>query len=136
MLDLAADDLADLYAVDAVHEMPFLIPWLPERLSGREEVRAAYRAAWARLDADIQEVRDVAVHAGADSEVIIVEQVMAGVLRSTGQRFEFPSVVVLRVRDGEIVHARDYTDGLGVARSLGRLPAVARALGQPAADPA
>ncbi|MFI0715123.1 YybH family protein [Streptomyces inhibens] len=46
MLDKSADDLADLYAPDAVHEFPFLFPSVPERYEGREEVRAGYRAAW------------------------------------------------------------------------------------------
>ncbi|MEU2780190.1 hypothetical protein ABZ646_47280, partial [Streptomyces sp. NPDC007162] len=46
MLDKSADDLADLYAVDAMHEFPFLFPGMPERYQGREEVRAGYRAAW------------------------------------------------------------------------------------------
>jgi hypothetical protein len=31
MLHLSADDLADLYAVHAVHEFPFLVPGRPER---------------------------------------------------------------------------------------------------------
>lgn len=128
MIDLSADDLADLYAVDAIHELPFLFPGLPRQLAGREKIRAAYRAAWAAFDGQPEAVRDVAVHATADDEVIIVEQVLTGILRSTGRPFEFPSAVVMRVRDGKIIHARDYMDGLGVARALGRLPAVVRAL--------
>ncbi|MDQ0681224.1 putative Zn-dependent protease with MMP-like domain [Streptomyces achromogenes] len=31
MLDKCADDLADRYAVDAVHEFPFFFPGMPER---------------------------------------------------------------------------------------------------------
>ena len=38
-------------------------------------------------------------------------------------------VLVLRVRDGKIIHVRDYMDGLGVAHATGRLPAVVRAPG-------
>lgn len=131
MIDMSADDLADLYAADAVHEVPFLFPGMPDRFEGREQVRAAYRAAWAASDAQPQAVREVGVHSCADSEVLIVEQVVSGVLRSTGQPFEFPGVLVLRVRDGEITHVRDYMDGLGVAHALGRLPAVVAALTQP-----
>ena len=36
------------------------------------------------------------------------------------------------LQDGEIVHVRDYMDGLGVAHAMGRLPAVAAALDRPA----
>lgn len=128
---MSADDLADLYAADAVHELPFLFPGMPDRLEGREQVRAAYRAAWAASDAQPQAVREVAVHASTDSEVLVAEQVVSGVLRSTGRRFEFGGVLVLSVRNGQITHARDYMDGLGVARALGRLPAVLQALAQP-----
>lgn len=131
MIDMSADDLANLYAADAVHEVPFLFPGMPDRFEGREQVRAAYRAAWAASDAQPQAVREVGVHSCADSEVLIVEQVVSGVLRSTGQPFEFPGVLVLRVRDGEITHVRDYMDGLGVAHALGRLPAVVAVLTQP-----
>ena len=42
MLHLSADELADLYAVDAVHEFPFLAPGRPTHYRGREEVRAGY----------------------------------------------------------------------------------------------
>ncbi|MGP3922345.1 hypothetical protein [Streptomyces sp. 8N616] len=45
MLDKSADNLADLYAANAVHEFPFLFPGMPDRYQGREEVRAGYRAA-------------------------------------------------------------------------------------------
>ncbi len=32
MYDKSADDLADLYTEDAVHEFPFSVPGLPPRL--------------------------------------------------------------------------------------------------------
>ncbi|MEW2402366.1 nuclear transport factor 2 family protein [Streptomyces sp. NPDC046862] len=144
MLDKSADDLADLYAADAVHEFPFLFPGMPERLRGREEIRAGYRAAWGASPARPQEIHDVVVHRSTDPEVITVEQVVSGTVTTTrqagqvgeagqagqaGQAFSFPGLLVLRVRDGLIVHARDYMDGLRVAHTMGRLTAVAAALG-------
>lgn len=129
MIDKSADDLADLYAVDAVHELPFLFPGLPERFEGREQVRATYRAAWAASDAKPEEVRTEAVHSCADGAVLVVEQVVSGVRQSTGEPFEFAGVLVLHLRGGKITHVRDYLDGLGVARAMGRLPAVVAALG-------
>lgn len=128
MVDKSADDLADLYAADAVHELPFLFPGMPERFEGSEQVRAAYRAAWAASDAQPHEVREVDVHSCAGGAVLVVEQIVSGVRQSTGEPFEFAGVLVLRVRDGRIVHVRDYMDGLGVARAMGRLPAVVAAL--------
>jgi len=129
MLDWSADDLADLYAVDAVHEFPFLFPGMPERYQGREEVRAGYRAAWGTSPARPTEIRDVVVHDSTDPEVITVEQVVTGTVTTTGRPFSFPGLLVIRVRDGLIVHVRDYMDGLRVAHTMGRLPAVATSLG-------
>ena len=60
--------------------------------------------------------------------MLVAEQVVSGVIRSTGRQFEFPGLLILRVRDGQIIHARDYMDGLGVAHAMTRLPAVIAAL--------
>ncbi|MFF4407501.1 nuclear transport factor 2 family protein [Streptomyces sp. NPDC001262] len=46
----------------------------------------------------------------------------------TGRAFAFPGLLVIRVRNGRIVHVRDYMDGMGVPRGLGRLTAVAAGL--------
>ncbi|MFI9361222.1 nuclear transport factor 2 family protein [Kitasatospora sp. NPDC053057] len=128
MLDLDADALADLYAEDGVHEFPFLFPGMPERYRGREEVRAGYRAAWGASEARPQEIREVAVHPGADPEVLTVEQLVIGTVASTGKEFTLPGLLVLRARAGQLAHVRDYMDGLGVARAMGRLAAVAARL--------
>ncbi|MEU6587857.1 nuclear transport factor 2 family protein [Streptomyces sp. NPDC046881] len=128
MLDKSADDLADLYAVDAVHEFPFLFPGMPERYQGREEVRAGYRAAWGASPAQPKEIHEVAVHGSTDPEVIVVEQIVSGTVTTTGRSFSFPGLLVIRVRNGRIVHVRDYMDGLGVAHAMDRLTAVTASL--------
>ncbi|MFJ5118589.1 nuclear transport factor 2 family protein [Kitasatospora sp. NPDC088548] len=98
MLDKSADDLADLYAVDAVHEFPFLSPGMPARYQGSEEVRAGYRAAWGASPVQPREIHEVAVHESTDPEVITVEQVVTGTVATTGQTFSVPGLLVLRVR--------------------------------------
>ncbi|MEV4755059.1 nuclear transport factor 2 family protein [Micromonospora sp. NPDC049559] len=119
MLDKSADDLADLYAEDALHEFPFLFPRMPRRYRGREEVRAGYRAAWGATPARLEEIRGVVVHETADPEVIVVEQEVAGTLSTTGQPFAAAGLLVLRVRDGRLTHVRDYLDGVALLASLG-----------------
>ncbi len=42
--------------------------------------------------------------------------------------FAVPCVFVVRVRDGQVVESRDYADHVGIARALGRLEPLARAL--------
>lgn len=119
MLDLDADALADLYAPDAVHEFPFAFPGMPPRFEGREAIRAGYRAAWGAATSGPEEIRDVVVHesgAGVEGEeVLVVEQVVVAAA------FRVPGLLVLRAREGRLVHVRDYMDGLGVARATGRV---------------
>ncbi|MFF5538661.1 hypothetical protein ACFY71_40490 [Streptomyces cinerochromogenes] len=60
--------------------------------------------------------------------MLTVEQTVSGTVTTTGASFGFPGLLVLRVCDGHITHVRDYMDGLRVAHTLGRLPAVVDSL--------
>jgi uncharacterized protein len=117
MLHKSADALADLYAEDAVHEIPFAVPGFPPRFEGREAIRAAYRAMWDKSPALIERVDSVAVYQATDPEVVVVEQVAVGGMGPGGPRFSMPGLLVLRVRDGLIVQCRDYMDGLALSRA-------------------
>ncbi|MFF4473365.1 nuclear transport factor 2 family protein [Streptomyces sp. NPDC001599] len=119
MLDKSADDLADLYAVDAVHEFPFTAPGFPGHFEGREAVRSGYRAAWGASPARVEEVREVAVHETARPGVIVAEHVVVGAVPAARTGFTVPGLLVLHVRDGLIARARDYMDGFGVAAARG-----------------
>ena len=121
------DAVAELYAVDAVHEFPFLFPGVTD-YHGREEVRAGYRAAWEQSPARTEKVVEVAVHEGRDPELLTAERLFEGTISTTGKTFSVPSILVLRVRHGLIVHARDYMDGLGTAKAMGALEWVVSAL--------
>ncbi|MGV5032325.1 nuclear transport factor 2 family protein [Streptomyces sp. NRAIS4] len=115
MLDKSPDDLADLYAMDAVHEFPFVSPGFPPRYEGREAVRAGYRAAWGASPAQVLEVRRIAAYETADPDVIIAEHVVVGTLTTKATRFTVPGLLILHVRNGMITRVRDYMDGSGVA---------------------
>lgn len=111
MLRKSADALADLYAADGLHEFPFggLPPY-----RGREEVRAGYRASWGTSPAEVREVRRLALHRTEDPEVVVVEQ---NVHVTVGERpITVPGLLVLRIRNGEIVHTRDYMDTSAVTQ--------------------
>lgn len=116
MLESDADALAGLYAVDGVHEFPFAVPGLPGRFTGREEIRAGHRALWDGGGARVTEIRDVVVHRSTDPEVLTAEHTVAGTLEPGSRPFRLAGLLVLRVRDGRLVHVRDYLDGLGLAR--------------------
>ncbi|MER6144878.1 nuclear transport factor 2 family protein [Streptomyces sparsogenes] len=128
MLAKSADDLADLYAVDARHEFPFLFPGLPACFHGREEIRAGYRAMWGATPVEAETIRDVVVHETAEDGTVVVEQTVVGTVATTGRSVAVPGILVLRIRDGLIVHTRDYMDGLGVATATDRLPDLVAAL--------
>ncbi|MEW9554378.1 nuclear transport factor 2 family protein [Nonomuraea sp. NPDC050783] len=110
MLHKSPDELAGLYAEDGRHEFPFggLAP-----LAGREAVRAGYRAMWGASPFQAEEVRRVALHHTRDPEVVIVEQVTR--VRAGERSIAVPGLLVLRIRNGEIVHTRDYMDTGAVA---------------------
>ncbi len=126
MYDVCADDLAALYAEDAVHEFPLLFPGMPPRLIGREQIRATYRAAWAAASSvvTLEAIRNVVIHETNDPEVIVVEQEVTGAVSTTGRRIDAWGVLVMRVRDGSLLHVRDYLDALRINHALGRLPAI------------
>jgi uncharacterized protein len=128
MLGKNADALAELYAVDGVHEFPLLSPFFPQRLNGREEIRKRYGAVWGASPIRIVEIREVAVHETGDPQVIVAEAEFTAEATGTGKTFVLAFAVVMRVEDGLIVHLRDYMDALGAAFALDRLPVLVEAL--------
>jgi ketosteroid isomerase-like protein len=112
-------ELADLYAEDAVVEHP-LRPSAGSRLVGRRVI-ADHFAAAARIELH---ARDVVVHETTDPEVIVAEFTYDG---SAGRAFTSANIQVLRVRDGLILHSRDYHDHLRIAAATGGLDELAKA---------
>jgi hypothetical protein len=115
------DGLLDLYAADLVIEMPFAPPGVPVTSDG-----AAFRArikgmAGARpWNFDVADV--LRVHDTADPEVIVAEFTLRGTVTATGAPLALSYAMVITVRDGKIVHSRDYGNPLTTSAALGRLP--------------
>ncbi|HEY2707892.1 MAG TPA: nuclear transport factor 2 family protein [Caulobacteraceae bacterium] len=117
----SADDLAELYAEDAVHEFPFTHTD-KTTLHGRERIRARYRAAWDSMPATVRAASNLIVHRMAEGETTVAEFDLTLENTSTHLQFVASTVVVMRVRDGAIAHLRDYTDNLTLERGLGLPP--------------
>ena len=102
--------------------MPFAAePLYPDRIqTTREELRARFRAGTAVRR--YQRLSDVVIHETADPEVVIAEYQLHGELLEQGEPFAQRFVMVMTVRDGQIVHTRDYTNPITGARLLGKLP--------------
>jgi ketosteroid isomerase-like protein len=114
------DRLAELYADDAVVEIPFAGPG-GARVTGRDEVQAHFTAAARgplRFTAE-----HVVIHRTDDPEVVVSEFDYSGRTATTGKPFRFRNIQVLRVRDGRIVESRDYHDHQAIARALDPNPA-------------
>jgi ketosteroid isomerase-like protein len=121
-------DMADFYAPEVVIEMPFAVAGLyPARIeTTREELRARFRAGAAVRR--YRELRDVIIHETADPGVVIAEYRLDGELTESADPFSLRFVMVMTIRDGQIVHTRDYTDPIAGARVLGRVPQLLAAL--------
>ena len=115
----SAEDMSRLYAVDAVHEFPFTRPGVPSRLEGREEIVSFMAASWSAGPLKYESYRTIALHDTSDPDTIIVEQEALGTSAPAG-RFALPNIIVLTVRDGQIVHLRDYVNVLAAAAAAGR----------------
>jgi hypothetical protein len=121
-------DMADFYAPEIVIEMPFAPAGLhPARLeTTREELRARFRAGTAARR--YRDLRDVVIHETADPGVVIVEYGLDGEMTESAEPFSLRFVMVMTIRDGQIVHTRDYADPIAGARALGRVPQLLAAL--------
>src|SRR6266700_1640494 len=110
----SADDMTRLYAVDAVHEFPFMRPDVPSRLEGRDEIVNWIAAGWNAYPLKYERYRTLAIYDTSDPETIIVEQETLGTSASTGE-FALPSIIVLTARNGQITRLRDYVNILAAA---------------------
>ncbi len=107
---------------DVVVESPFAPPGQPKRYEGREEFLSSTRESRETLPVRFEEVRRRAMHETTDPEVYVFEYDLVGTVLPSGKRASAAFVVVARIRDGLIVHWREYGDTLAMAEALGQLP--------------
>jgi uncharacterized protein (TIGR02246 family) len=121
VLDNSPDGIADLFAPDGLFEYGFTVPGMPERMAGREEVRRVLRGMLGRFR--FEQYQNVRIHQATDPEILVIEHEIAGTIVATGRPHVMSYIYVLRVRDGQIAHLRDYADLLAAAELTGGLPA-------------
>jgi uncharacterized protein len=111
---------ADCFAEHAVLVMPFAPPGMPRRIEGRDAIRALleprYRAS-RESGRRILEYRHLRIHDTEDPEVVVIE-FEALVVQGDETQYELPFILVIRVRNGEIVEQRDYFDSLAAAEQM------------------
>jgi ketosteroid isomerase-like protein len=123
-------DMADCYAPSVVIEMPFAVaPLIPARVeTTREELRERFRAGTATRR--YKSLGEVVIHETADPGVVIIEYELRGEFTQTAESFSLRFLMVLTIRDGQIVHSRDYSNPIAGAQVIGRLPELIAALGK------
>ncbi|MFG1641055.1 nuclear transport factor 2 family protein [Amycolatopsis sp. NPDC049252] len=105
-------ELSALYAEDTVVEHPQAVP-RPTRLTGRAAVHERFTGALAGMVR--LKRKNVVVHETTDPEVIVAEYDYDAESTETGKTDVTANIQVLRIRDGLIVHSRDYHDYLRLA---------------------
>lgn len=125
-IEVQLDQLASLYAEQTDVRHPFA-PLGDTPLRTRDELRRHF-ATGPALTKGVErfEPDGMLVHETSDPEVVIVEFSYTG--SAKGRPFKLPRIFVVRVRDGEIVESRDYSDHVSLARAFGGLEELAAAL--------
>ena len=105
-----ADGFAALFAPDAVIESSFAgPPGTPVRLTGREAIREYSRQVMAS-PLRLEDFGVAELYQTQDPEVVITEMRAKGTVTTTGRSFTTTSVQIIRIRDSQIVHSRDFAD--------------------------
>ena len=105
-----AEGLAALFAPDAVLESSFAgPPGTSVRLAGREAIREYSRQVMAS-PLRLEDFEVAELYQTQDPEVVITEMRAKGTVTMTGRPFTTTSVQIIRIREGRIVHSRDFAD--------------------------
>ncbi|MEU3777694.1 nuclear transport factor 2 family protein [Streptomyces sp. NPDC032472] len=119
-------ELARLYAEDAVVETVFE-PVGPRRFEGRAALHERF-AQVAAVSPFRLTAKNVVIRETDDPEVIVAEWDYHVHNQESGRSVEAANIQVLRVRDGLIVHTRDFHDHLALVLAGGNLPQLVAAL--------
>jgi uncharacterized protein len=98
-------ELSALYDENVVIEHPYNVPE-PSQVNGRAELHERFQGAPSR-PFDLV-AHNVVIRETDDPEVVVVQYDYTITGKATGKTFETANILVVRVRDGLIVHSKDY----------------------------
>jgi ketosteroid isomerase-like protein len=117
-----ADGFAALFAPDAVIESSFAgPPGTSMRLEGQDAIREYSRRVMAS-PLRLEDFEVAELYQTQDPEVVITQMRVKGTVTTTGRPFTTTSVQILRIREGHIVHSRDFADPRILQDAIGDLP--------------
>lgn len=108
-LELIAHDIErwlELFADDAVVEFPYATPGMTARLEGKAAIAGYFRTTPAQFLG--LSFRGVRRYRTTDPDVALAEVHGSATIATTGKRYEQDYVMVVRTRNGKIVHYREY----------------------------
>ncbi|MFP2958520.1 nuclear transport factor 2 family protein [Myxococcus sp. 1LA] len=120
-LELIATDIErwlGLFAEDAVVEFPYAPSvGAPERLAGREAIRGYFAETPKHFQGLV--FSNTRRHFTAGSDVAVAEVHGSATIALTGKPYEQDYIMVLKSRDGRIVHYREYWDPIVGLKAFG-----------------
>ena len=111
-----AETFPDMFAVDGVLEYPYAPAGLNTPVAGRDAIIANFQRIRKLLRiAGVSDVSEIEVR---DPDVVVLEFSGRGEGLITGEVYDQRYISVIRMRDGSIVHYRDYWNPIALLRAV------------------
>jgi uncharacterized protein len=108
----------ELWDEHGVQEFPFAPEGRPNRVEGKQALSTYIQAVV--QDAEITRVLTYTIHLTLEPELFIVETTVEGRIPSTGRTFPASYVWFVRMKDGKILHVKDYWNPLTMMVARGQ----------------
>lgn len=115
-LTAGAESFVDMAADDVVMEFPYAPPGMVTRLESKAAIAEHLKNLGGMLEFD--RMGEPVVHRSTDPDLFVLEFAGYGKGVETGEPYDQQYISVIRLRDGKIVHYRDYWNPLVVLRAL------------------
>ncbi|MEU8346252.1 hypothetical protein SAMN05443665_104069 [Actinomadura meyerae] len=110
MVDIDMAGFGELWAEDGVLDVPFSSEGQPRRLEGKKAI-SDYLIEGQRLTPlKLESIEEVDIYETSDPEVIVAEFYGLGSVNTTGGKYRTRYLGLVRVRNGEIVLYRHYSE--------------------------
>ncbi|WP_428489116.1 nuclear transport factor 2 family protein [Rhodopila sp.] len=111
-----AETFPDMFAVDGVLEYPFAPPGLSTPIAGRDAIIANFERI--RTLFRIDGVADVSEIEVSDPDMVVLEFSGHGEGLLTKEAYNQRYISVIRMRDGNIVHYKDYWNPIALVQAV------------------
>jgi ketosteroid isomerase-like protein len=106
----------DVFAEDAIFESLYRFPGWPTIIRGRADLMASLAGYGNSIKVHAADA--LVVHRSAETGVVVIEYEVHGTILSTGGPYENRLISVIHIKNGKIVHWRDYMDSLAAWTAL------------------